>query len=379
MKIISVLKFSGIAAGSLVSLIMLSLLVFLFSCRSLGGSAGKEDREDYARRASNYYDGKFHNEENFPTLADDPDEDEMRISTNEVRPGFDFPVKKPDFLLVEKDYVSVENELQELTVTWFGHSSLLIHMHGMNVLFDPVFSEMISPVSFLGARRYSHSGITVQDLPEIDLVIITHDHYDHLDYDVIKEIDSKVKKFIVPLGVENHLIRWGVDESKITNMAWWETADVNGLTVVCTPSQHFSGRRLVDNMTTLWAGWILMDEYHKVFESGDSGFGPHFEKIHEKYGDFELVLIECGQYNKRWPKIHMFPEESARAAKILGAKITMPVHWGAVVLSSHGWDDPVERIIRAAEKEDLNLITPYLSQTVDLTIPELYKETWWRK
>ncbi len=376
-KLAHILAVTGLAVGGIFLAVMLFAFVFIKAWKPFGGKASKADRKNYAERAANFDGKKFHNEQDFATLSmeKNPLPDPKTFSKNKPRPDFEFPVKQPDFLSSPSDRALLE----ELNITWFGHSSLLLQMHGMNILFDPVFSEMISPVSFAGSRRFSHPPVTVEQLPEIDLLILTHDHYDHLDYNVIKDIDGKVERYIVPLGVENHLERWGVKANKITNMAWWEEISVNGLTIASTPGQHFSGRHLTDNMMTLWCSYVLKDEFHQVFESGDSGFNSHFERIHEKYGDFDYVFIECGQYDMQWPKVHMFPEQSVQAAKILGAKLVQPMHWGAIILSRHGWDDPVERFLLAAENEGLTVLTPYIGQTVHPERPAFYQERWWRR
>ncbi len=375
-KLLHFLAIIGIVIVGVIAVVSLFAIVFLKAWKPFGGKASKADRKNYAERAANFDGKKFHNEEDFSAVMDkNAAPDPLTFSKRQPRPDFEFPTKMPDYLSDPENRLPLE----EFRVTWFGHSSLLLQMHGMNILIDPVFSEMISPVSWVGSKRFSHPPVSVAQLPEIDILIISHDHYDHLDYDVICQIDPKVKQYIVPLGVENHLKRWKVKAEKITNMAWWEETEINGLTIACTPSQHFSGRKLVDNMTTLWCSWVLKDDYHKIFENGDSGFAPHFEKIHEKYGDFDFALMECGQYDVQWPKVHMFPEQSAHAAKILGAKVVQPIHWGAIVLSRHGWDDPVERFLLAAEKENLTVITPCIGQTARLETPSLFMERWWRR
>ena len=375
-KLVHILAVTGLSVAGVFLAVMLFSFVFLKAWKPFGGKTDRADRKNYAERAANFDGKKFHNEHDFDAMLNrDAAPNQKTFSKNEPRPDFEFPVRAPDFLASPSERPPVD----ELTVTWFGHSSLMIQMHGMNILLDPVFSEMISPVSFAGSRRFSHPPVGVADLPEIDLLLLTHDHYDHLDYKVIKEIDGKVKQYLVPLGVENHLERWGVATEKITNMAWWEEIDIEGLTVGCTPAQHFSGRKLVDNMATLWCSYVLKDQYHQVFESGDSGFNTHFERIHEKYGDFDYVFIECGQYDVQWPKVHMFPEQSVQAAKILGAKLVQPIHWGAIILSRHGWDDPIERFLLAAEAEGLTVLTPYIGQTVHPQRPALFQERWWRR
>lgn len=373
-KLLHFLAVIGIALVGIIAVLSLFTFVFLKVWKPFGGKASRADRKNYAERSANFDGKKFHNEEDFSAVMDkNAAPDPLTFSKRQPRPDFEFPVKMPDYMSDPGKRLSLE----EFCVTWFGHSSLLLQMHGMNILIDPVFSEMISPVSWVGSKRFSHPPVSVAQLPEIDILILSHDHYDHLDYDVIREIDPKVRQYVVPLGVENHLKRWKVDAEKITNMAWWEETEINGLTIACTPSQHFSGRKLVDNMTTLWCSWVLKDEFHKIFENGDSGFASHFEKIHEKYGDFDFALMECGQYDVQWPKVHMFPEQSAHAAKLLGAKVVQPIHWGAIVLSRHGWDDPVERFLLAAEKENLTVITPYIGQTARLETPSLFMERWW--
>ena len=373
-KLLHFLAVIGIALVGIIAVLSLFAFVFLKVWKPFGGKASRADRKNYAERSANFDGKKFHNEEDFSAVMDkNAAPDPLTFSKRQPRPDFEFPTKMPDYLSDPGKRLSLE----EFRVTWFGHSSLLLQMHGMNILIDPVFSEMISPVSWVGSKRFSHPPVSVAQLPEIDILILSHDHYDHLDYDVIREMDPQVRQYVVPLGVENHLKRWKVDAEKITNMAWWEETEINGLTIACTPSQHFSGRKLVDNMTTLWCSWVLKDEFHKIFENGDSGFASHFEKIHEKYGDFDFALMECGQYDVQWPKVHMFPEQSAHAAKLLGAKVVQPIHWGAIVLSRHGWDDPVERFLLAAEKENLTVITPYIGQTARLETPSLFMERWW--
>ena len=276
-------------------------------------------------------------------------------------------------------YISERVSIDELNFTWLGHSSLLMQIHGMNILIDPVFSNRASPGSFIGPSRYSDLPITACDLPNIDIVVISHDHYDHLDYNTIKEIDSKVELYVVPLGVENHLERWGVDGKKIINMAWWEEININGLMIECTPARHYSSRNMIfDKFNTLWASWVFIDEYHKVYESGDSGFDTHFEDIHNKYGYFDLAFIEAGQYNNRWKDIHMTPEESVEAGKILGAKYIMPIHWGAYVLADHPWDDSASRFTIKAKEENIQYITPMVGETIRYT-DNMNTNNWWEE
>ncbi|MCH5268566.1 MAG: MBL fold metallo-hydrolase [Lachnospiraceae bacterium] len=361
----AVLIFVGV-----ILLLVLAVVLFLKLWPAFGGRASEEDRKNYVARAENYYDGKFYNDGDFQIVRETDRTDENIISTKGTKPERELPVKTPSY-----DQELLEDEV---CVTWFGHSSMLLQMHGMNILMDPVFSERSSPVFFVGNKRFSHPPVSAEDLPSIDLLILSHDHYDHLDYNVIKEIDAKVKHYIVPLGVENHLERWGVEENKIQNMAWWEETSVNGLTIGCTPARHYSGRSLDDQFATLWASWVFQDEHHKVFESGDSGYGEQYKKIHDKYGDFDFVLTDCAQYDVNWPEVHMFPEEAVQAVQILGAKTAMPIHWGTFALANHGWDDSVERFVLAGENAGLQVVTPQIGETMNLNYPENYMERWWR-
>ncbi|MBE6861778.1 MAG: MBL fold metallo-hydrolase [Ruminococcus sp.] len=352
----------------LIVILILTVAVFLYIKLNpvFGGSPDKADKADYSARAENYTDEKF----TYPAeyVIDGLSEDK-RISEKGTKPADELPYITPDF----KEKPSVD----EVYVTWLGHSVVLIQMHGLNILIDPVFSDRASPVSFVGPERFSEPFITADELPDIDIVLLSHDHYDHLDMETIKSLDSKTECFIVPLGVENHLERWGVSGDKIRNMAWWEETDINGLTIACAPARHYSGRYVLDSGNTLFASWILKDGYHQIFESGDSGFGGHFEDINKRYGDFDFVMIDCAQYDMNWHTSHMFPEESANACEILGAEVAMPIHWGAYSLSTHGWDDPPSRFVKAADELDIETVTPMPGETMNTDEPEDYKEKWW--
>ena len=351
----------------IVLLLLLGVFLFLKLWVPLGGSVTYADRINYLERASNYKNGKFSNENFFQMIYSDSKKNSF-VSNKGVTPSEKISGVNPSFL---------ENpSIDLLNVTWLGHSTLLIQMHGMNILVDPVFSDRTSPVSFVGPSRFSEMPIEVDDLPNIDIVVISHDHYDHLDYSTIKKIDEKVSKYIVPLGIENHLERWGVSSSKIINLAWWEEVDINGLLIGCTPARHYSGRKIIDNYNTLWASFVFVDEYHKVFESGDTGFDKHFQEIYDKYGEFDLALLDSGQYDVKWRSTHMSPEEAVEAGKILGSKVIMPIHWGAFSLANHPWDDSVQRFSLKAESENMNYITPKIGQT--FTYGEVFNhEKWW--
>lgn len=350
------------------SLIGVAVLYMTFS-PVVGGRPTAEDRKDYARRAKNFRDGIFVNEEEHPLFQRTDEVDEGKISSKPPVPEFELPVETPDFRPAREG---------TFKVVWLGHSTLFVSIGGKNVLVDPIFSKHASPVPFYGGRRFSRIPAKISELPSIDLVLITHDHYDHLDYATIRKLDSKVKAYLVPLGVEKHLERWKVDPLKIRNMAWWEECSVEGVDIACTPAQHHSRRGLRDGGQTLWASYVLRADGYQLYFSGDTGFGEHFREIRERYGSPDLAMTDGAQYDKRWKYNHMFPEEAVEAMMILGAKAVMPIHWGAYSLSPHGWDDPPERFLRAAEREGLEVLTPRLGGSVFSDDPDRSKERWWR-
>jgi L-ascorbate metabolism protein UlaG (beta-lactamase superfamily) len=224
-----------------------------------------------------------------------------------------------------------------------------------------------SPVSFGGSKRYTGSMLHVIDeMPSIDAVFITHDHYDHLDYSSILRLNDKTAHFFVPLGVSNHLIRWGVPKEKITELNWWDEAEFEGLQIAFTPSRHFSGRGLFNRDTTLWGGWVILGKNSRFYTSGDGGYGEHFKEIGNKYGPFDVALMEGGQYDSRWSEIHMTPEEAIQAHQDIKGKDMMLIHWGAFTLAYHGWTEPIERAASAAKEAGIHLIAPQIGETVSL-------------
>ena len=342
-------------------------MAFLYSFAPFGAGPSKADREDYARRATGYFDGKtFYYPAEWAIEGVDADN---RVSQKQTVPSDPLPVLRPTL---------GQGETDEVSVTWLGHSTLVIEMHGKRILIDPVFSERCSPVSFAGPQRYTFPAVSIEELGHIDAVLITHDHYDHLDMATIKALEDTADHFVVPLGIDRHIARWIKDDSKIVNLAWWEEFNLDGLGIICTPANHQSGRVLFDRQRTLFCSFVLRDEYHQIYETGDTGYGGHFEEIHRRYGNFDLVMTDCAQYSINWHYWHMFPEESAMASRTLGAKLVMPIHWGAFVLSSHGWDDPAERLTRACEEQGIPVVTPKLGETMNIGEAQQYQNRWWR-
>jgi len=263
-------------------------------------------------------------------------------------------------------------------ITWFGHSTFLLQLEGKTILLDPIFSRSPSPFQMLGPQRFTPLAATIAELPNIDMVLISHDHYDHLDYESIRQLAGKTAKFLVPLGLAAHLRRWGARDEQIVELDWWNECDFDGFKFVCTPARHFSGRTLSDRFATLWCSWVIKGSKTSVFFSGDSGYGPHFKQIGKKYGPFDLTLLECGQYDPLWLNIHMMPEQTAQAHADLRGKRMIPMHWGAFVLAFHPWTDSVERVLAAGAKTGATILTPELGETVAFTSSQPSIKAWWK-
>jgi L-ascorbate metabolism protein UlaG (beta-lactamase superfamily) len=265
---------------------------------------------------------------------------------------------------------------QSLRVTWLGHSTALIEIDGLRLLTDPVLSERASPLPFAGPKRFTPPALTVAQLPQIDAVLLSHDHFDHLDRHTIRALTGKVDRFYTPLGVGKRLIAWGVDAARVVELDWWQEAKFGPLTFAATPAQHFSGRGLRDGNSTLWASWCVLGTRARLFFSGDTGMHAGFAEIGERYGPFDLTLIECGAYNELWPDVHMQPEQSIAAHQLVRGRTMMPVHWGTFDLAMHRWDEPAERIRALAAEQGVRLVQPRSGETVG---PDsVLQSPWWR-
>lgn len=266
----------------------------------------------------------------------------------------------------------------ELHLIKLGHSSILLKVYGKYLLLDPIFSKRASPFSFVGPKRFQPPPIKIADLPNIDKVLISHNHYDHLDTATIKKLAKKTKEFLVPLGVESDLKKWGIDKAKIKSFNWWQEYQSKDELFVFTPTQHFSGRSLSDRNKTLWGSWVIKTKKEKLYFSGDSGYFDGFKKIGDKYGPFDLTMIETGAYDKDWANIHMFPEQSVQAHIDLRGKIMLPIHNSSFDLSFHPWYEPLERVSAAARKRQVNVTTPIVGE-VFTTKQKVLDNPWWEK
>lgn len=263
-----------------------------------------------------------------------------------------------------------------LRVTWLGHSTVLLEIDGHRVLMDPVWSDRASPLSWIGPRRWYAPPIPLNELPPIDAVAISHDHYDHLDYATLAAMKDWNTTFLVPLGVGAHLASWGVPEARIVELDWWERAKVGSLEVVCTPSRHASGRTGIDKDATLWGGFAFLGPQHRAFYSGDTGLFPAMKDIGARLGPFDLTMIEVGQYNSAWPDWHIGPEQAVAAHQLLQGRVLLPVHWGLFTLAAHGWTEPIERVLAAAGSSGQAVIVPKPGQSIEPAAPPPL-ERWW--
>lgn len=322
----------------------------------------------------NYRDGAFQNVCDTPMLAGDASYSKMmRKFFFERRPGQEPQQALPT---VVEDLKNMNRE--EPSITWFGHSSYLLTLNGRIILVDPVFSAWASPFQFMGSRQFPfQKAYTLDDLPDPDLVILTHDHYDHLDYAAIQALAPRVPLFVTSLGVGAHLEYWGVDPDRIREMDWWEELKVPGLEITALPSRHFSGRGFRRNQA-LWSAFHLRAGGLKVLVGGDSGYDETFLKIGERFGKLDLAILECGQYDPMWPHIHMAPEQTVQASLDVHASLLMAVHWGKFKLANHSWTDTIERAVAEAERLRVNLVTPVIGAKLNLANPVVSTPGWWR-
>jgi L-ascorbate metabolism protein UlaG (beta-lactamase superfamily) len=345
----------------------LGIILFVNLSPAFGGKPTQEQKEVY-KQFSNFVDGRFVNEASAERTGN-PSANLAVASTSERRPSAKIPMS-------ELDWNRIKSE--EDNLTWLGHSAFLLSIDNKKMLIDPMLGSSASPVGFVKIKRFSDDLLHLIDqMPPIDAVFITHDHYDHLDYQSIVKLRDRVAHFFVPLGVSAHLLRWGVPAEKITELNWWQEVEYEGLTLVLTPAKHFSGRKLSTRNSTLWGGWVLIGQNTRLYTSGDGSYAAHFKEIGKKYGPFDITLIEGAQYDKRWPNSHMTPEQAVQANIDVNGKKMMLMHWGAFTLASHGWLDPIERALKEAKNKNVDLIVPKIGETVFLN-PELdLMDLWW--
>ena len=349
-------------------------VLILSNCSSFGGTIAGE-RLKRVQASSHYHDGEFAN-----TLAHPPLElgdawgylieqffgDQIRVPPSAI------PISAIPPASMQAP------PAPGLRIIWLGHSSVYMELDGLRLLLDPVFSDYASPFPGLGPKRFHPPPIAMRDLPKIDAVMISHDHYDHLDMRTIQYLSSNGTHFVVPLGVGAHLDAWGVPKRQITELDWWESAEIGGLTITCTPAQHYSSRGIFDYKATLWSSWSVTGPKHRVFYSGDSGFADHFRQIGSRLGPFDLGIFKIGQYGPgaSWIYSHMNPEDAVQANLAVQAGRMLPVSWGTFNIAFHDWDEPIKRAVRAANAQNVDLVTPRVGKVVIMGEP-FRSHRWW--
>jgi L-ascorbate metabolism protein UlaG (beta-lactamase superfamily) len=336
---------------------------------------GQKPSQSKVQDSPQYSNGSFKN--SIPTSMST----DWKTSFTMIRDMFNRNTnRKPKGALSISEFPTLSHPHDKTNITWFGHSASMIEIEGKHLLLDPMFGDAPSPFPWIGGKRYSRRlPFSIEDLPKIDAVIFSHDHYDHLDYGTIQKLRDRVLQFFVPIGVRSHLERWGIDPDIIIELDWWQEFEFQGLTLAAAPARHFSGRSLHDRNSTLWCSWVIKGRESNIFFSGDSGYGPHFKEIGERYGPFDLTLMECGQYDPRWAPIHMLPEETVQAHKDVKGTLLLPIHWGAFTLSFHEWTDPIKRVTKAGEKEGIRILTPMIGETVILNEDPYPAHKWWEE
>lgn len=278
-------------------------------------------------------------------------------------PDVELPLERPVFSVRPAD---------ELTVTWLGHSSVVIELDGVRLLTDPVLSERASPFQFMGPKRFHAAPVLVDDLPDVDAVLISHDHYDHLDMQTMIALAEQPMPFVVPLGVGAHLETWGIPRERIIELEWWEETTVKGVRLVCTPARHFSGRGFTDRNQTLFASWAVLGESQRAWFSGDTGPFPQAETIGDTLGPFDLTMIEIGAYDKAWGSVHLGPDAALEMHHQLKGTALFPIHWGTFNLAVHPWDQPIVRLLDIADEAGTPVMVPAAGQTQIPTMPEVH-------
>ena len=340
------LRLSGYAAA----LLLLFLGVAYLQARQALGHAPSGDRLTRMQASPNWREGSFFNEL--------PQRQFVRKTIDAYLNASEFAEPQSPLEVVAPDPRAFDLAPEEgLRVTWLGHSIALIEIDGQTVLTDPVWGPRTSPLSWLGPEAWYAPLMALEDLPEIDAVLISHDHYDHLDFPTIEIMREWDTEFIVPLGVGAHLEHWGIPADRITELDWWQSHEVGDVRIVSTPARHASGRHFFDRDRTLWAGYALQGAEHRVFFSGDTGPFPEIPEIGERLGPFDVTMIEVGAYNQGWPDWHMGPEQAVQAHADLGGGVLLPIHWGLFNLSTHGWTEPIERVLVAAESLGVSALT----------------------
>ncbi len=325
--------------------------------------------------SSNHRDGKFVNPLKVPMIAPGKTWEMIKkytiVSRIDPKPETPLPVVP----LEAGDWS--EPEPEGLEFAWLGHSSLLIAVEGTKILVDPVLEKRASPFSWVGPKRFHPTPVTAEGLPPIDVVLITHDHYDHLEEGTVRTLASTAGLFLVPLGIGELLEDWGVAPQKIVELDWWESHTLGSLSFTATPALHYANRGLFDGNQRLWCSWSVRGSRRSFFVSGDSGWFDAFHQVGEKLGPFDLTFLKIGAYDELWKQIHMLPEEAVMEHEAVKGGQLVPLHWATFDLGLHPWYEPVERLVAEARKKNVSILTPGIGRKVDVDKPPK-NDFWWR-
>ncbi len=355
--------------------VLVILLYFGITSQEVFGSEAKGERLKRMQQSKHFKDKQFQNLSYTPALTEG-------YSMPEVMFNFFFKKKNP-LLKPLNNIPSVHTDLKNLPkdqdiFVWLGHSSYYIQTDDVSFLIDPVLSLYGSPFKFFNKAFSGADIFKPEDVPNLDYLVITHDHYDHLDYPTVKAIKNKVSKVILPLGVGAHLERWGYKSEQLIEEEWGAEVNLkNNLKIIYTPARHFSGRKVKRNVT-LWTSYVLETPTKKIFLGGDSGYDTHFKMIGEKYGPFDYAIIENGQYNEAWKYIHALPEDVVQASIDVNAKNIIPVHSSKFALALHAWNEPLEKVTKLGKEKNLNILTPIIGESVDLNKSDNQFRSWWK-
>ena len=316
-------------------------------------------------------DGKYFNQDYI----------QMKISGQKAKGMIkDYMAKKdavPSFK-IQRQVIDKEEFTSQNSFVWLGHSTILSHIDGVSFIVDPMFAKRASPLKCIGPKRFEGSLTPIDELPKIDVILITHNHYDHMDKTSLLALKNTVSQIYVPLDNAQILIKWGIEKEKITEFDWYEDKIFNDVQFSYCPTQHFSGRSIGDKDKYLWGSWAIKGKENSLYVSGDSGYNTHFKDIAKKFGGFDVACMECGAYNENWSEIHMTPEESVQASKDLNAKVMLPMHWAGFDLSTHTWDEPITRAMLNAQSLGVTTTTPMIGQVNSFQNP-VEETKWWTK
>ncbi|RLB98359.1 MAG: hydrolase [Deltaproteobacteria bacterium] len=368
------MKYGYSSTAITITLILLILTGIMFAgCNTKTHS--QLERENRMLNSPQFKDGKFVNPIDVPMMAPGSTwkyiKKQFFTSRIGPKPKGELPLKP----IQSNEWIGLDKS--DLFFAWLGHSSILITMDGKTILVDPVFEKRASPFSWIGPKRFHPPPVIAKDLPPIDVVLITHDHYDHLEKTTVKHMNGKTGLFLVPLGMGELFEDWGIAPEKVKELDWWEQHVVGSLTFIATPGVHYARRGLFDGDERLWSSWSIHGQKRKLFVSGDSGYFDEFKEVGEKFGPFDITFLKIGSYDDMWKQVHMTPEEAVQQHRDLGGSILVPLHWATFDLALHPWYEPIERALAAAEKSNVQVITPLIGERVELNhLPE--SNAWWR-